>query len=64
MSRRYAPATEGEMDRLMLVAPDEGRVDAAARALSDDEDDALTSSRRAETLHQLGVITIRRRGRR
>ena len=36
----------------------------ASRPLDADEDDALTSSRRAETLHQLGVITIRRRGRR
>ena len=95
MSRRYAPATEGEMDRLMLVAPVDAfahvhrmlPVDKAAeraldraiaarqraepteaiddeatsRALTEDEDDGLTSSRRAETLHRLGVITIRRR---
>lgn len=63
MSRHYAPATEGEMDRLMLVAPSDP-IRSTARALTDDEDDLLTSSHRAETLHQLGVITIRRRGRR
>lgn len=63
MSRHYAPATEGEMDRLLLIAPSDPMC-STARALSDDEDDLLTSARLEETLHQLGVITIRRRGRR
>jgi len=37
------------------------RIDATSRPLDADEDDGLTSSQRAETLHRLGVITIRRR---
>lgn len=67
MSRHYPPATEGEMDRLLLVALPTSDApictESVARPLTEDEDDDLTSPRRAETLERLGVTVVRRRGR-
>ena len=49
----------GDFARLERTA-EAACIHAVARALSDDEDDALTSPRRDATLERLGVTTVRR----
>ena len=51
------------MARSVRCYRDDGHeVQSVARSLTDDEDDALTSPARAETLARLGVVGLGRRG--